>query len=441
MNKKSGMVLGVVAAGIAGLVLLAKKGGFGLPSSNSEMDFQIIPGSSGGISGLGYERMRGGINKISGGISGVTATLAAGTTGNVARVTVTNTSVYEDTTEPAPYTFQLNVSVGSWLSQVQTVEMAPAEVKTIEFPFDIPLSEPSGNYMATATLKTTDTTTIISGPVGVNGTVTARAIIPVAVVRAKIQLPSMINSYTNYPHTVTIENQSHYEGTDVQVGYTFSLQHTFAIPGWIWLGGGDFSMGPGEIRDHSPGDWGAGPGYFGLSLQAGRAGRVVLADTTYAITVQLFKHLDWNTPLSNQLTENGAVAADIPIPSAVITGVVLPAINMNAGTANTLRIVIRNTSIYQGRPDLAPLSCSLMTEVYETPSAQSVFLSTNQPISLAAGQEITIDVPWSIPAAQYSCDYIAKARILKTGAIISNIISATGHITALPTVPGGSVGW
>ena len=78
-------------------------------------------------------------------ICGITPSpLVAGSTGNKAVVTVTNTSVYAGTVTKAPYTFNvaINIQVPDGTANMvygeQTIAFAPNEQKTVTFTFNVP---------------------------------------------------------------------------------------------------------------------------------------------------------------------------------------------------------------------------------------------------------------------------------------------------------------
>jgi len=85
------------------------------------------------------------------GIAGITGDLVEGSTGNVARVTVTNTTTKAGV--PWPYTFKVEVDIAAGgadiFSEVRQVTFAAGETKAIDFVFNVPAGRfGSGNAYA-----------------------------------------------------------------------------------------------------------------------------------------------------------------------------------------------------------------------------------------------------------------------------------------------------
>lgn len=114
-------------------------------------------------------------------IAGVTPVpLTAGSINNKAVVAVQNTSVYQDTSSPAPYTFKvefaLNTATGILAYEVKTLSLGASASDTLEFIFSLPAGG-GASATARASLMTTDGVTMLRQiflPVTINagGTVT-----------------------------------------------------------------------------------------------------------------------------------------------------------------------------------------------------------------------------------------------------------------------------
>ena len=100
--------------------------------------------------------------------SGITGPLIEGSTGNIAGVTVKNTSVYAGTTTKAPARLYVvvNVDVGitPLLRQASEIDFAAGETKTLDYTFAIP-SGKSGAAVGIASLGYIPTGTILQGNV------------------------------------------------------------------------------------------------------------------------------------------------------------------------------------------------------------------------------------------------------------------------------------
>jgi len=103
------------------------------------------------------------------------AVLVAGSTGNKAKVTITNSSVYTGTSTPAPYTFKIRLQLianGVYLLNInQNIAMTAGQTTTVEWLFDVP-GAASGDWTATARLATTDGSTQVGSQASVSGSIT-----------------------------------------------------------------------------------------------------------------------------------------------------------------------------------------------------------------------------------------------------------------------------
>lgn len=148
MNTFGKILIGAGAIlGAFGIYKLATKSENGEGGSKGNLNIVILDQSGNPITGL----TNGHLN-----IGAVASGLVAGGSGYQAVVTLNNTSVYQGTTTPAPYTFaiQCSIVVGgvTILSNTQNVAMDAGETgKTVQWTFSIPITA-SGSASATATL-------------------------------------------------------------------------------------------------------------------------------------------------------------------------------------------------------------------------------------------------------------------------------------------------
>ncbi len=165
MANKGGILLGLGAL-VGGVFFLTRKKKDG-GGDGDNLSLVIIPA---GISSM-----------IGAEIGAMPSSLQAGSKGNIARLTVTNTTVYTGTTVLAPYTFKVHGAVWSgapiFLSISQDLSMAPGETQTLDFLFDVPITA-TGQYQATAFLNQTNDVNPASPQVNMRGNITSAAVTP-----------------------------------------------------------------------------------------------------------------------------------------------------------------------------------------------------------------------------------------------------------------------
>ena len=132
MERNMKVALGIGAAAVLGWLLFFRKGTAGKAATpDATVRFSILP--------AGYS-----------GEYGAIPTLAEGTTGNQAVVTVKNNSVYTGTTIKAPFTFNVAINIqvpdgttSTWGGNLGTLALAADATGTYTFTFSIPYGTPN----------------------------------------------------------------------------------------------------------------------------------------------------------------------------------------------------------------------------------------------------------------------------------------------------------